>query len=274
MTHRGKPVDPPQDPPRRADDGRRRERRHLRPRPDRSGARAVRRTFPTDRRVHYVQPGVGHYGVFNGSRFRSEIVPRISDFMLSQSRDAGKRRAGRCRRSQQRRSRCGAANAAVTISALRNAIVALVAARFVQSRLRGISDVIGSRWIRVNSITNEFRLSPERIVIKIDFLVPHMNRFDLSGAILAARCLAVYWANDLFLRRALSLAADMAESGRLPAPRICRHGHCAPCFIGVRPNLTTFWSSHGSQSISVRLRRHRRARRYTLRIHPATAKRS
>jgi Poly-beta-hydroxyalkanoate depolymerase len=34
-------------------------------------------------RVHYVQKGVGHYGVFNGSRFRSEIVPRISDFMLS-----------------------------------------------------------------------------------------------------------------------------------------------------------------------------------------------
>jgi poly(3-hydroxybutyrate) depolymerase len=33
--------------------------------------------------VHYVQKGVGHYGVFNGSRFRSEIVPRISDFMMS-----------------------------------------------------------------------------------------------------------------------------------------------------------------------------------------------
>jgi poly(3-hydroxybutyrate) depolymerase len=30
-----------------------------------------------------VQQGVGHYGVFNGSRFRSEIVPRISDFMYS-----------------------------------------------------------------------------------------------------------------------------------------------------------------------------------------------
>jgi len=40
-------------------------------------------SIPTQRRVHYVQKGVGHYGVFNGSRFRSEIVPRISDFMLS-----------------------------------------------------------------------------------------------------------------------------------------------------------------------------------------------
>ena len=37
--------------------------------------------IPADRRVHYVQQGVGHYGVFNGSRFRSEIVPRISAFM-------------------------------------------------------------------------------------------------------------------------------------------------------------------------------------------------
>ena len=36
-----------------------------------------------DKRVHYVQPGVGHYGVFNGSRFRAEIAPRIADFVLS-----------------------------------------------------------------------------------------------------------------------------------------------------------------------------------------------
>src|ERR1700745_303257 len=40
-------------------------------------------SIPAHRRVHYVQPGVGHYGVFNGSRFRWEIVPRISDFMVS-----------------------------------------------------------------------------------------------------------------------------------------------------------------------------------------------
>ncbi|ABD85931.1 polyhydroxyalkanoate depolymerase [Rhodopseudomonas palustris] len=40
-------------------------------------------SIPDERRVHYVQKGVGHYGVFNGSRFRSEIVPRISDFMVS-----------------------------------------------------------------------------------------------------------------------------------------------------------------------------------------------
>src|SRR5438270_8817585 len=40
-------------------------------------------SIPNHRRIHYVQKGVGHYGVFNGSRFKSEIVPRISDFMMS-----------------------------------------------------------------------------------------------------------------------------------------------------------------------------------------------
>ena len=40
-------------------------------------------SLSADKKVHYMQKGVGHYGVFNGSRFRSEIVPRISDFMLN-----------------------------------------------------------------------------------------------------------------------------------------------------------------------------------------------
>jgi poly(3-hydroxybutyrate) depolymerase len=39
--------------------------------------------IPADRRTHYLQPSVGHYGVFNGSRFRAEIAPRIADFILS-----------------------------------------------------------------------------------------------------------------------------------------------------------------------------------------------
>ena len=33
--------------------------------------------------MHYVQPDVGHYGVFNGSRFRKEIAPRILSFMAA-----------------------------------------------------------------------------------------------------------------------------------------------------------------------------------------------
>ena len=39
--------------------------------------------IPGAMRIHYVQPKVGHYGVFNGSRFRSEICPRIIDFALT-----------------------------------------------------------------------------------------------------------------------------------------------------------------------------------------------
>ncbi|WP_415718110.1 polyhydroxyalkanoate depolymerase [Roseibium sp.] len=34
-------------------------------------------------KVHYEQPNVGHYGVFNGSRWRSEIAPRVMDFIRS-----------------------------------------------------------------------------------------------------------------------------------------------------------------------------------------------
>lgn len=37
--------------------------------------------IPDDRRLLYVQPGVGHYGVFNGRRFRDEIYPRVRDFI-------------------------------------------------------------------------------------------------------------------------------------------------------------------------------------------------
>jgi poly(3-hydroxybutyrate) depolymerase len=42
--------------------------------------------LPPSKRGHYLQPTVGHYGVFNGSRFRAEIVPRIVDFIAANSR--------------------------------------------------------------------------------------------------------------------------------------------------------------------------------------------
>ncbi|MPZ39645.1 MAG: polyhydroxyalkanoate depolymerase [Rhizobiales bacterium] len=50
-------------------------------------------SIPQDRKYHYLQPDVGHYGVFNGSRFRAEIAPRISDFVLSVNA-SGPRRKG------------------------------------------------------------------------------------------------------------------------------------------------------------------------------------
>jgi poly(3-hydroxybutyrate) depolymerase len=37
--------------------------------------------IPDDLRELYVQPGVGHYGVFNGRRFREEIYPRLAAFI-------------------------------------------------------------------------------------------------------------------------------------------------------------------------------------------------
>jgi poly(3-hydroxybutyrate) depolymerase len=51
--------------------------------------------IPAQRKAHYLQLGVGHYGVFNGSRFRAEIAPRIADFMFSHN--------GNLRRSAWRR---------------------------------------------------------------------------------------------------------------------------------------------------------------------------
>ena len=48
-----------------------------------------------EKRAHYLQPKVGHYGVFNGSRFRSEIVPRIVDFMRTHGGSSATRPAPR-----------------------------------------------------------------------------------------------------------------------------------------------------------------------------------
>ena len=50
--------------------------------------------IPPDRQAHYLQLGVGHYGVFNGSRFRSEIAPRISEFVLSMGQSSRAARNG------------------------------------------------------------------------------------------------------------------------------------------------------------------------------------
>jgi poly(3-hydroxybutyrate) depolymerase len=37
--------------------------------------------IPPEQKVHFECPKVGHYGVFNGSRFRTEIAPRMAKFM-------------------------------------------------------------------------------------------------------------------------------------------------------------------------------------------------
>ncbi|MDQ0318234.1 poly(3-hydroxybutyrate) depolymerase [Pararhizobium capsulatum DSM 1112] len=51
-------------------------------------AQTICTNIPEDMRMHYMQPDVGHYGVFNGSRFRREIAPRIVAFQRQHSRRA------------------------------------------------------------------------------------------------------------------------------------------------------------------------------------------
>ena len=42
--------------------------------------------IPSVDRVHYTQADVGHYGVFNGSRFRKHIQPKVRDFIHKRRR--------------------------------------------------------------------------------------------------------------------------------------------------------------------------------------------
>jgi poly(3-hydroxybutyrate) depolymerase len=82
LTHRGRPVDP----------GKIRNAALLTIEGEHDDISGVGQTeaahrlcvnIPPEKKMHYLQLGVGHYGVFNGSRFRSEVAPRISDFILS-----------------------------------------------------------------------------------------------------------------------------------------------------------------------------------------------
>ncbi len=46
-------------------------------------------SLPEALKEDYVQPDVGHYGVFNGRRFREEIYPRVRDFILKSDPNFG-----------------------------------------------------------------------------------------------------------------------------------------------------------------------------------------
>jgi poly(3-hydroxybutyrate) depolymerase len=45
---------------------------------------------PGRMRSDYIQPGVGHYGVFSGRRFRTEIYPRMHEFMRAFQSEAAR----------------------------------------------------------------------------------------------------------------------------------------------------------------------------------------
>jgi poly(3-hydroxybutyrate) depolymerase len=44
--------------------------------------------IPAKMKHVWVQPGVGHYGVFNGKRWREEIQPRVAAFIKANQRDS------------------------------------------------------------------------------------------------------------------------------------------------------------------------------------------
>jgi len=43
-------------------------------------------SLPDSMRRHLLQPGVGHYGVFSGRRWRNEIMPEVRDFIRAHDR--------------------------------------------------------------------------------------------------------------------------------------------------------------------------------------------
>ncbi len=52
-------------------------------------AQSLCKNLPAPLRLRYTQDGVGHYGVFNGSRFRTEIAPKIRAFVSAHQRRKG-----------------------------------------------------------------------------------------------------------------------------------------------------------------------------------------
>jgi poly(3-hydroxybutyrate) depolymerase len=48
-------------------------------------AHALCLNIPRERRAHFVAPGVGHYGIFSGRRWREVVFPRVRDFIRAHS---------------------------------------------------------------------------------------------------------------------------------------------------------------------------------------------
>jgi poly(3-hydroxybutyrate) depolymerase len=43
------------------------------------------RNIPAEKKEHYLVPGVGHYGIFSGKRWRETVYPRVRDFIRKNS---------------------------------------------------------------------------------------------------------------------------------------------------------------------------------------------
>jgi poly(3-hydroxybutyrate) depolymerase len=48
-------------------------------------AHALCLNIPRERREHFLAPGVGHYGIFSGRRWRETIYPRVRGFIARNS---------------------------------------------------------------------------------------------------------------------------------------------------------------------------------------------
>jgi len=46
-------------------------------------AHALCLNIPRERRAHFLAPGVGHYGIFSGRRWREVVFPRVRDFIAA-----------------------------------------------------------------------------------------------------------------------------------------------------------------------------------------------
>ena len=84
-TSRAGRVDPAAIRQHRAAHRRGRARRHLLARPDASRPTTCARASAPMRKRHHLQPGVGHYGVFNGRRWEAQIYPLVHNLILANS---------------------------------------------------------------------------------------------------------------------------------------------------------------------------------------------
>src|SRR5207248_9611222 len=50
-----------------------------------AAAQLLCHNLPDKKKLHHLQPGVGHYGVFNGRRWQTETYPLVRDFIRAQS---------------------------------------------------------------------------------------------------------------------------------------------------------------------------------------------
>ena len=190
--------------------------------------------IPADRKAHYLQPGVGHYGVFNGSRFRAEIAPRIADFVLSAQRPA----AVRAPPAAQGRGLTAAATAQ-----------AIGSGRISTATFRRCRATSGRAWSAI--------------------LSPGIRRFQAQHLVAMAKSNRTGWWLPIFLNRG---ASPLGEYGSISAGVMGGLSAMASrALLYRRPSEPQSIPVVFDKAIYlVRIRRHRQARRYTLRIHAAT----